>query len=105
MSPSKLQSILKEALTLHKAGQAVEAEKLYRQARLAAPRSFDAYQLSGALAYQQGRSNQAVEYFAHALKLDRKSVICGMRLGMSLLAIGRNQEAEKQLRWVVETKP
>jgi predicted O-linked N-acetylglucosamine transferase (SPINDLY family) len=105
MNPSKLQSVLKAALAHHQAGRWVEAEKLYREARLGAPRSFDAFHLSGALAYQQGRGADAVNLFSHALKLDRKSVICGMRLGMALMVVGRNAEAETKLRDTIKISP
>ena len=52
MNPAKVQQLLQNGLSRHQAGRLAEAEMLYRQARIAAPKSFDAFNLSGMLAYQ-----------------------------------------------------
>lgn len=105
MQPAKLQSLLQNALGHHRAGRLVEAETLYRQARMAAPRSFDVLHLSGLVAYQQGRFTDAVDLLARAHKLDRQAHVCEMRYALALLAAKRTPEAEKHLRHVVEVKP
>lgn len=105
MSPSKLQSLLQQAVGLHRGGQLDAAERIYRQVRIAAPRSFDALHLSGLLAYQQGRTPEAVDLLTRAHHLDRKSVACEMRLAVALIAAGRSPEAEAHLRKVVERSP
>ncbi|MDD2763133.1 MAG: tetratricopeptide repeat protein [Opitutaceae bacterium] len=105
MSPLKLQQLLQQAVTHHRAGRLAEAEILYRQARAAAPRHFDVLHLSGTLAYQQGRTQDGVDLLTRALRLDPRSAVCRMRLGLALVAAGSLPEAEKHLRTVVQKKP
>jgi protein O-GlcNAc transferase len=105
VQPAKLQSLLQNAITHHRAGRLAEAETLYRQARMAAPRNFDVLHLSGLVAYQQGRMNDAVDLLGRAHKLDRKSPVCEMRYALALLAAKRPEEAERHLRHAVEVKP
>lgn len=105
MSPSKIQSLLQQAVGLHREGQLDAAEKLYRQVRAAAPKHFDTLHLSGLLAYQQGRIPEAVDLLTRAHQFDRKSVVCEMRLAIALLAAGRNADAETHLRRALERSP
>lgn len=105
MSPNKLQSLLQAAIAHHKAGRFADAEALYRQARQAAPRNFDALHLSGIVALQQGRLADAVELLARAYDLDRGNAQCAMRLGLALNGVGRFEQAEAHLRRAVELKP
>ena len=105
MSPAKRQSILQEAVALHRAGRLEAAETLYRQVRVAKPLDFDALHLSGLLAHQQGRAAQAVELLEKAHGLDRSSSVCEMRLGAALLAAGRPADAEQRLRRVTARDP
>jgi predicted O-linked N-acetylglucosamine transferase (SPINDLY family) len=105
MSPSKVQSLLQQAVALHREGGLDAAEKIYRQIRAAVPKNFDALHLSGLLAYQQGRAEDAVALLTKAHQLDRKSVQCEMRLAIALIACTRSAEAEKHLRHVLERSP
>lgn len=105
MQPAKLQSLLQNALGHHRAGRFAEAESLYRQARMAAPRQFDVLHLSGLLAYQQGRVTEAVDLLAKAHALKPRDPMCAMRFGLALLAAQRTTEAEQALRCAVETRP
>ncbi len=105
MSPSKLQSLLQQAVALHREGQLDAAEKLYRQVRAAVPKHFDTLHLSGLLAYQQGRIADAVDLLTRAHQLDRKSVVCEMRLALALIAAGRSRDAEAHLRRAIERSP
>jgi protein O-GlcNAc transferase len=105
VQPAKLQAILADAVTHHRAGRLEEAENLYRKARVAAPRHFDVLHLSGLLAYQLGRIDAAVDWLTRAHRIDRKSAVCEMRLGLALLMDGRAGEGEKHLRSAVKTQP
>ncbi len=105
MQPAKLQLLLQNALGHHRAGRLAEAESLYRQARMAAPRHFDVLHLSGLVAYQQGRMTEAVDYLGKAHQLNPRDAVCAMRCGLALLAMRRTAEAEKALRRAVEIKP
>ena len=105
VTPAKLQSLLQSALAHHRAGRLAEAESLYRQARTAAPKSFDAVHLSGLVAYQQGRLPEAVELLTHAHVMDRRNAACEMRLALALLGLKKYPEAEAHLRHAIATKP
>ena len=105
MSPAKLQSLLQSALAHHRAGRLDEAGALYRQARVAAPRNFDALHLSGLVAYQQTRLLEAADLLGRAHAMNRSHAVCEMRLGLVLLALKRTKEGEKHLRHAVATKP
>jgi predicted O-linked N-acetylglucosamine transferase (SPINDLY family) len=105
MPPARLQQLLNEALTHHRAGRLPEAARLYAKARAAAPRQFDVLHLSGTLAYQQGRHSEAVDQLAVARKLNPRSAPCAMRLALALIAAGRKTEAEAHLRAAVQLDP
>ncbi len=105
MQPAKLQSLLQNAVGHHKAGRLAEAETLYRQARVAAPRSFDVLHLSGLIAYQQARLTEAVELLGRAHQVDPRSSVCEMRFALALLAAKRAPEAEAHFRHAVAAKP
>ena len=105
MSPHKLQILLQEGIGHHRAGRFAEAEQRYRRARGAAPRNFDALHLSGLVAYQQGRIEEAVDLLGRAHRLDRRHAVCAMRLGLAVLAAGRPAEAEGHLREAVAARP
>ena len=80
MNAAQLQRALQSALNLHQAGRLDDAEKLYRQVRVAAPRLFDAVHLSGVLAYQQTRYHDALNFLTRARQLDRKHALCAQLL-------------------------
>ncbi len=105
MAPAKLVSLLQEAVAHHRAGRLGEADKIYSRVRAAAPTNFDAAHLSGLVAYQQGRYRHAAELLPHALKLDPKSALCEMRLGLACLALGELAVAEKHFRAAVTRDP
>lgn len=105
MQPAKLQALLAEAVAHHRAGRLADAESLYRKARAAAPKHFDVLHLSGLLAYQQGKVAEAIDWLTRAHRIDRKSAVCEMRLGLALLMSGQAVEAEAHLRAATKTQP
>lgn len=105
MPPARLQKLLNEALTHHRAGRLVEAARLYAQARAAAPRQFDVLHLSGTLAYQQGRVAEAVAQLGLARTLNPQSAPCAMRFALALIAAGRKADAEGHLRAAIQLEP
>ncbi len=105
MPPARLQQLLNEALTHHRAGRLAEAARLYARARAVAPRQFDVVHLSGTVAYQQGRIPEALELLALARTLNPKSAPCAMRLALALIAAGRKADAEAHLRAAVQLDP
>jgi len=76
--------LLEEALSLHQSHQHDEAERIYSKVRRECPKDFDAWYLSGAMAFQRGgHLEEAVALLQKARKLNSDSVECRMFLGMA----------------------
>ena len=98
MNPAQLQSLLQEAVAHHRGNRLAEAEKLYARARVAAPSSFDAWHLSGALLLQRGAYREAKPILERALRLAPGSAVCVLRLGLACTGAGDLPAAERHLR-------
>lgn len=109
MNPKQRNNLLEEALALHREFRHDEAEKIYAKVRRECPRDFDAWYLSGALAFQRGgHLEQAVELLEKARRLKADSVECRLFLGMALADLSRFAEAGPHLERAlkkVSTKP
>ncbi len=106
MNHKQRTNMLEEALTLHKAHQHDEAEHIYAKVRRECPKDFDAWYLSGAMAFQRGgHLEEAVELLQKARKLNADSVECRMFLGMALADLGRYAEAEPHLVRALKKSP
>jgi predicted O-linked N-acetylglucosamine transferase (SPINDLY family) len=98
--------LLEEALSLHKAHQHDEAERVYARVRRECPKDFDAWYLSGAMAFQRGgHLEEAVDLLQKARKLNADSIECRMFLGMALADCGRFAEAEPHLVRALKKSP
>ncbi|HVU15781.1 MAG TPA: tetratricopeptide repeat protein [Candidatus Didemnitutus sp.] len=105
MNQRKIQQSVETALALHQRGELDEAARLYAEARRNAPKRFDAWHLAGALEFQRGRLELAVELLNQARRLDPHSIPCKLFLGMALADLGRFAEAEKPLQAALEKLP
>jgi predicted O-linked N-acetylglucosamine transferase (SPINDLY family) len=105
MKPRQINSLLQEALDLHRAGRLDEAAVRYARVRAGAPNNFDAVHLAGTLDLQCGRPAEAVAKLEAALRIDPKSAVCAMRLGVGLIALGRAGDAEAVLRGAAGLDP
>jgi protein O-GlcNAc transferase len=106
MNARQINARLEEALALHKSLQHDEAERLYAEVRKKAPKNFDAWFLSGAMAFQRGdHLDQAIHLLTRARKLQPLSVECRLFLGMALADADRCAEAEPHLSWVLKRIP
>jgi len=106
MKNSSIIQNLEEALTLHKALKHDEAERVYAKVRAVAPKNFDAWFLSGAMAFQRGgHLEKAVELLQKARKLKPDSIECRLFLGMALADLGRFAEAEPHLSRALKKMP
>jgi predicted O-linked N-acetylglucosamine transferase (SPINDLY family) len=106
MNHKQRTNLLEEALSLHKAHQHDEAERIYAKVRRDCPKDFDAWYLSGAMAFQRGgHLEEAIELLQRARKLNADSVECRMFLGMALADLGRHAEAEPHLIRTLKKSP
>ena len=98
--------LLEEALSLHQSHQHDEAERIYSKVRRECPKDFDAWYLSGAMAFQRGgHLEEAVALLQKARKLNSDSVECRMFLGMALADLKRYTEAEPHLIRALKKSP
>jgi protein O-GlcNAc transferase len=105
MPPNRFQQQLQEAVAHHRAGRLAAAEALYRRLRSAAPRNFDVLNLSGLVAYQQGRMPEALELLGRAHQANPRDHVCEMSYALALIAACHTTEAEAHLRHVVQVRP
>ena len=99
-------NLLEEALALHKGLQHDEAERIYERVRAECPRDFDAWFLSGAMAFQRGgHLEKAAELLEKARKIKPDSIECRMFLGMALADLARFEEAEPHLIRALKKSP
>ncbi len=101
----RLTHALRDALADHEAGRHEEAERACARLRETAPRSFEVYHLSGALAYEQRRFADSVRLLSLARQLDPRSALCAMRLGMALIQVREWDRAEDCLKEAVRLGP
>lgn len=103
MNHKQRTNLLEEALALHQSQQHNEAEIIYARVRRECPRDFDAWYLSGAMAFQRGgHLEEAVEFLQQARKINPESIDCRMFLGMALADLGHFAEAEPHLTRAVK---
>ena len=106
MTQKQAINTLEEALALHRSLRHDEAEQLYASVRQAAPKNFDGWFLSGAMAFQRGNHlDKAIALLSHARKLQPASIECRLFLGMALADAGRHAEAEPLLASALKKAP
>jgi protein O-GlcNAc transferase len=99
-------NLLEEALALHQSQQHDRAELIYARVRRECPKDFDAWYLSGAMAFQRGgHLEESVGILQQARKLNPESAEARMFLGMALADLGRYAEAEPHLMRAVKKAP
>lgn len=86
-------------------GRLGEAERLYRHILSADPRHADALHLLGVMAFQTGRSEQAVDLIGQAIAIDGSAANYRSNLGNALKELGRLDEAIDAYAAAVRLKP
>ena len=81
------------------------AARLCSQARAAAPRSFEPLWISGVVALKQERLADAADWLGRAHRLCPAHAGCSLRLGFTLVRLGRHAEAEEALRSAASLAP
>jgi tetratricopeptide (TPR) repeat protein len=100
-----VKNALARALALHTQGQLAAAEKLYHEVLQSHPNAFPAIEGLGALAFQQGRANEAAMLFARGLVIRPQSARTHANLGEALRFMGRLDLAVPHLRQATELDP
>lgn len=86
--------ILNAALTLHKSGNLVEAERLYREVLKADDQNVDAWQLLGHLLFARGDASSAIDHLRRAVELDGAQPSFHNHLAEMYGSLGKLSEAE-----------
>src|SRR3954447_11560694 len=93
MGDAETQKMFEEAVSLHRAGRAAEAEALYARVLAREPGHVDALHLMGLLARQTGRGEMAVELISRASAGSPNVAEIQSNLGLALADVGRRAEA------------
>ncbi|MCA9176716.1 MAG: tetratricopeptide repeat protein [Planctomycetales bacterium] len=96
---------MREAVGLHQAGDLASAGRLYADVLQAAPDTADAWHLSGVMALQLGRVQQAIEQIEFSLRLDPGLTSAWANLAAANLESGRGQLAERNCRVCLQRDP
>ncbi len=105
MAQPRTLQLLQAAIAHHQAGRGAQAEALYAQVRTADPRNFDAFHLSGFLALQQKRIQNAITLLEQAARLNPRSALCLLRLGHAFRSVGRIAECRSAAERAVAADP
>ena len=88
-APAQLESALREAYALHRAGRLEEARALCAQVLQLRPQHTEALILSGIIAAQTGDAARAVALFDQVLRLDARNLAAHINRGHALRALSQ----------------
>ncbi len=100
-----LQTLLNQAVSLHRNGRLAEAEGLYRQVLAQAPANYPLQYRLALLQFQQQRTADALTSVTAALAIDPQAVEALTLKGGLLAAIGRHNEALAHFDRALALKP
>jgi Tfp pilus assembly protein PilF len=93
LQSSLVESMIREALNHQQAGRLAEAEQIYRQILSRDPQHPDCLHLLGMIAFEQGRSEEAVVLIQKAIELKRNAPAYHSNLGNVLHSQGKLVQA------------
>src|SRR5215469_10127602 len=96
---------LTTAVTLHRAGRLNEAEGRYRQILAVDPNHTDSLHLLGAIAYQRGQHETAIDLIGKAIAHNNGVADFHCNFANALAALGRLGEAETHFRRAISLDP
>jgi predicted O-linked N-acetylglucosamine transferase (SPINDLY family) len=102
---AQVESALRQAHQLHRAGRLVEARALCLQALGLRPRQLQALTLLGIMAAQTGDPERAVALFGEVLQLDPRNVAAHNNLGNALRALSQPAAALASYDKAIEIAP
>lgn len=100
-----VQAIYEDAVRIHRAGEVVAAERIYRQILQQQPRFARAWHLLGVALHQQGDAATAIDYIQRAIALEANNGVFFGNLGAVLRSVGRLAESEAALRQAIALAP
>jgi protein O-GlcNAc transferase len=92
-SAQEIASLLKQAVTFHRAGALPAAEQLYRRILAVAPNNFDALHLLGVVSFQRGDGEQALQSIDAAIECNPRVADAHNNRGNVLTALRRFAQA------------
>lgn len=92
-SPFNIAQAMQEAIALHRQNRLREADKLYARVLKAAPDTFDALHLSGAIKAQNGQMGEALRLIQAALKINPRAADAWVNLANVMHALKRDADA------------
>src|ERR1700704_4487271 len=101
----KLPEAFQRAMACHRAGNLVEAERLYRQICAVDPQHVDSLHFLGVLAGQVGRNDLAIDLIGRALALKPDYADAHYNLGNILAMENRLDQAAAHLEQALARKP
>jgi len=102
---TNVEGSLQAAVSDHRAGRLVEAERGYREVLAVEPDRSDALHLLGLLTQQRGQSAAAEDFIRRAIAVNPEAAAYHGSLGATLAAQGRHAEAVAALRRAVDLAP
>ncbi len=97
--------LLEQAIAHHRAGRLADAQEVYRLVLRSRPDHFDALHMLGAIAYQQGDDDQALNLLHKALTVNSTQPTAFNHLGMVELRRGEYDAAADHFRRAVALDP
>ncbi|MEZ6062819.1 MAG: tetratricopeptide repeat protein [Planctomycetaceae bacterium] len=105
MAAAQVQQKLNDGIRRHRSGDVAEAARLYSEVLDAEPQNPDAWHLSGLIAFQHNKHNDAEICIRHALSLRPSQADFQANLASVLLAMNRASEAEQICRGALKHQP
>ena len=102
---ASLEQQIREALRLHQAGRAKEADRLFRRAAKRQPNNAEIYGLYGSLKVQAGHYADAVPLLSHALSLAPRDSLCLGNLAVAYEGLEDLDKAIGTYRRALEIDP
>ncbi|QKQ25871.1 tetratricopeptide repeat protein [Candidatus Reidiella endopervernicosa] len=100
-----LEQEIADGKQLHRAGRLDEAKVIYQRVLNETPDNPDALHLLGVIASTQGDHQKSQDYISRAIKYAPKTLHYHNNLGLALLELGREIEAEQAFKVEIERSP
>lgn len=98
-------AVLEQAISLHRAGQLLDAERVYRLLLLTDPASSRITHLLGSLLSQRGRHEEGIELLRQSIASDPLNTSAWGNLGGALSLCGYHKEVVAALREAIRLSP